>query len=119
MGKALDTAEAEARNIADEWIAQGQHWATIPGASLAMFQVDQQMMGRVAEAFEVKRPPANTFISAYGLAWARCSLDATFGLNAWVLPWVSPDLRAQVLSTTTERFSEATITAMRAKSPLT
>jgi hypothetical protein len=118
MGRALEQAEAEARTIAEEWVAQGAHWASIPGASLAMFQVDQQMMERMAEAFEVSRSPAAPFWAAYGLAWARSSLDATFGFNAWVLPWVSPDIRADVLKRTTERCAEATLTALRAKSPL-
>jgi len=118
MTRTLNQAEAEARRIHEEWVAAGQAWAAIPGASLAMFAVDQQMIDRMAAAFEVQRPPANAFMSAYGLAWARSSLDATFGFNAWVLPWVSRDLRADVLNRTTERFSEATITAMRAKSPL-
>jgi hypothetical protein len=118
MGKALDTAEAEARRIADEWVAQGQHWAAIPGASLAMFQVDQQMIERMAEAFEVAKAPAGPFLSAYSLAWTRCSLDATFCFNAWMLPWVSPDIRADVLTRTTERYAEATLTTMRSRSPL-
>jgi len=118
MGRGLDEAETKAREIADEWVAEGQRWAAIPGASLAMFQVDHQMMERMADAFEVKRAPASPFWHAYGLAWARCSLDATFGLNAWVLPWVSPDLRAEVLKRTTERACESTIANLRSKSPL-
>jgi hypothetical protein len=118
MGKGLDEAETKAREIADEWMTEGQRWAAIPGASLAMFQVDHQMMERMAEAFEVKRAPAAPFWHAYGLAWARCSLDATFGFNAWVMPWVSPDLRAEVLKRTTERACESTIANLRSKSPL-
>ncbi|HEV7691286.1 MAG TPA: hypothetical protein VGO52_10700 [Hyphomonadaceae bacterium] len=122
MGKGLDEAETKAREIADEWMTEGQRWASIPGASLAMFQVDHQMMERMAEAFEVKRPThisfGGPFWHAYGLAWARCSLDATFGFNAWVLPWVSPDLRAEVLKRTTERACESTIAKLRAQSPL-
>lgn len=119
MSKALDEAETKAREIAEEWVAEGQRYAAIPGASLAMFQIDHQMMERMADAFEVQRPPAAPFWHAYGLALARSSLDATFGFNAWVLPWVSPDLRAEVLKRTTERACESTIAALRARSPLT
>jgi hypothetical protein len=118
MSQALDTAEAEARKVHEEWVAQSQRWAAIPGASLAMFAIDQHMIERMAAAFEVKRAPASPYMSACALAWTRSSLDATFGFHAWMLPWASQGLREQVLNRTTERFSEAMITAMRAKSPL-
>jgi hypothetical protein len=118
MTRTLNQAEAEARKIHDEWLRLSETWSAIPGASLAMLAVDQKMIGRMAEAFEVERPPPSATMSAYGMAWTRSALDATFGFNAWVMPWVSRDLRAEVLNRSTERFSEATITALRACSPL-
>lgn len=118
MTRTLNQAEAEARTIHEEWMRLSQTWSAIPGASLAMFAVDQEMIDRMAEAFGVTRLPANSYLSAYTLACTRSGLEATFGASAWMMPWASRDLRAEVLNRTTERFSEATITALRACSPL-
>lgn len=118
MTRTLNQAEAEARKIHDEWLRLSETWSAMPGSSLAMFAVDQKMIDRMAEAFEVKHPPSSAAMSAYGMAWTRSTLDATFGFSAWAMPWASRDLRAEVLNRTNERFSEATITAFRACSPL-
>ncbi len=118
MTRALDEAEATARRAVEDWLAHGKACAAIPGASLQMFAHDQQLLDSIAEAFEVRRAPAAGWWSAYGLAWTRCSLDATFGFNAWVLPWVSPDTRETVIRGANERFAEAAITACRARSSL-
>jgi hypothetical protein len=118
MTRTLNQAEAEARTIHEEWMRHSQTWSAIPGASLAMFAVDQKMIDRMAEAFGVTRLPTNAFASAYTLACTRSGLEATFGASAWMMPWISQDLRAEVLNRTTERFSEATITTLRACSPL-
>jgi hypothetical protein len=116
--RALDEAETIARRAVEDWLAHAKTCAAIPGASLQMFAHDQQLLDAIAEAFEVRRAPASTWWSAYGLAWARGSLDAAFGFNAWVLPWVSPDTREDVICRTNERFAEAAITACRARSAL-
>jgi hypothetical protein len=119
MTKRLDAAEAEARKAVDEWIAAGNACAAYPGASaLQMLDVDQRMFARIAEAYEVETPTVAAFWSAYGLAWARGSLEATFGFSSWMTPWASADVRALMLQRMTERFGEATITAFRARSKL-
>ncbi|HVY87873.1 MAG TPA: hypothetical protein VG942_03345 [Hyphomonadaceae bacterium] len=118
MTRALDQAEAVARRAVDDWLAHGKTCAAVPGASLQMFSHDQHLLDAIADAFEVQRAPASSWWSVYGLAWTRCSLDATFGFNAWVLPWVSPDTRENVIRRTNERFAEAAITACRARSSL-
>ena len=119
MTRALATAEAEARQAVDEWIAAGNTFACYPGAAaVAMFETDQKMLVRVAEAFEVEGAAVSAFWSAYGLAWARCSVDATLSVSAWMMPWASTDLRARMLEGVAQRFGEAAITAFRAKSKL-
>lgn len=119
MTRALDTAEAEARQAVDEWIAAGNACAAYPGASAAgMFEMDQKMLARIAAAYEVETQEIAALWSAWGLAWARSSLDATFGMTTWMMPWASADLRALMLQRMTERFGEAAITAFRARSPL-
>jgi hypothetical protein len=117
--RALARAEAEARQAVDDWIASGQTFACYPGASaLAMLDIDQKMLARLAEAFEVEGSAVSAFWSAYGLACARNSLDCTFSLGAWMMPWASTDIRARMLEEMTLRFGEAAITAFRAKSKL-
>jgi hypothetical protein len=118
MTRALDKAEAEARKVHDEWVAAGKKWAATPGASLAMFEVDQEMTGRIAEAFEVECAPGAAFFTAWNLACARATLDASFGFQSFMMPWLSPDLRELVLNRTTERASEAAITLFRSRSRL-
>jgi hypothetical protein len=117
--KRLDTAEAEARAAVDEWIAAGNACAACPGASaLQMFDIDQRMVARVAEAYDVDAPAVAALWSAYGLAWARTSVDATFGFSSWMMPWASADIRPLMLQRMTERFGEAAITSFRARSKL-
>lgn len=119
MTKRLDTAEAEARRAVDEWIAAGNACAAYPGTSaLAMFEIDQKMFGRIAEAYGVETSAVAAFWSAYGLAWARGSVDATLGFSTWKMPWASADMRALMLQRMTERFGEAAITSFRARSKL-
>ena len=116
---AIAGAEAEARRAVDEWIAAGNACAASPGASaIGMFEIDQKMLGRIAAAYEVETPDVAAWWSACGLAWARGSLDATFGLSTWMMPWASADIRALMLQRMTERFGEAAITAFRARSKL-
>jgi hypothetical protein len=119
MTKRLDAAEAEARKAVDEWIAAGNACAACPGASaVQMFDIDQRMLSRIANAYEVDAPAFASFWSAYGLAWTRGSLDASFGPAFWLMPWASPDVRALLLQRVTERFGEAAVTAFRARSKL-
>lgn len=119
MTRELAQAEAEARQAVDQWIATGQTFACYPGASsIAMFETDQKMVKRVAEAFGVETSDLNAFWSAYGLACARTAVEASFGLNAWMMPWASTDLRTRMLEDVAQRFGEAAITAFRAKSKL-
>jgi len=119
MTRALDTAEAQARKAVDEWIAAGSACSGYPGASaVGMFDVDQKMYARVANAYEVETDEIACFWSACGLAWARNSLDATFGFTTWMTPWASADVRAVMLQRMTERFGEAAITTFRARSKL-
>src|SRR5689334_18963734 len=96
--KRLDTAEAEARLAVDEWIAAGNACAAYPGASaLQMFDIDQRMLSRIADAYQVDAPALAGFWSAYGLACARGSLDASFAVSSWLMPWASLDIRALML----------------------
>lgn len=119
MTRRLDTAEAEARAAVDEWIAAGAASAAYPGVSaVSMFETDRRMFGRVAEAYDVEPSAVATFWSAYGIAWARSSIDAAFGFSAWMMPWASADIRELMLRRMTERFGEAAITACRARSKL-
>lgn len=119
MTKRLDTAEADARKAVDEWIAAGNACAAYPGASaLQMFDIDQRMLARIADAYEIDAPTVAAYWSAYGLACVRGSLDATFGFATWMMPWASVDVRALMLQRMTERFGEAAITAFRARSKL-
>lgn len=119
MTRALEQAEAQARKAVDDWIAAGVAFAASPGVSaIAMFEPDQKLLGRIAEAFEVDPNAASAFWSAYGLALARNSIEATFAFSAWLMPWASTDIRAKMLEGMAERFGEAAITAFRAKSRL-
>lgn len=119
MTRRLDAAEAEARAAVDEWIEAASACASQPGASaITMFDIDQKMFARIAEAYEVDPPAVANFWSAYGLAWARGSVDATLGLSSWMMPWAAADVRELMLKRMTERFGEATITAFRARSRL-
>ena len=119
MTRALAQAEAQARKAVDEWIAAGSAFAAIPGAStIAMFEPDQKLFARIAEAFEVEASAVSAFWSAYGLAVARSSIDTTFAVSAWLMPWASTDIRAKMLEGMAERFGEAAITAFRARSRL-
>lgn len=119
MTRELARAEAEARQAVDQWIAAGQTFACYPGASsIAMFDTDQKMLKRVAEAFEVESSDLNAFWSAYGLACARGAVEASFAMNAWMMPWGSTDIRTRMLDEVAQRFGEAAIIACRAKSRL-
>jgi hypothetical protein len=118
MTRALDHAEAAARKVHEEWIETGKKYAAMPGASFAMFEIDQQMTARIAEAFEVECAPAAAFYTAWTLACTRSALDASFGAHAFLMPWLSPDLRELALNRTTERASEAAITLFRSRSRL-
>lgn len=117
--KRLETAEAQARAAVDEWTKAGNACAAYPGVSaLQMFDIDQRMLARIAEAYEVEASAVAAFWSAYGLACARGSLDMTFGASTWMTPWASADIRALMLQRMTERFGEAAITSFRARSKL-
>ena len=118
MTRALDTAEAQARKVQSEWAEAAKKNAAMPGAAMAMFEVDQKMTGRIAEAFEVECTPTIAFWTAWNLAVTRSSLDATLGCHAFFMPWLSPDLRELALNRTTERASEAAITLFRSRSRL-
>lgn len=119
MTRRLDAAEASARQAVEEWVAAATTCAAQPGLSaLTMFEVDQQMFARVAEAYDVDTPTVAAFWSAYGLAWARGSVDATWGFASWMMPWASADVREIMLKRMTERFGEMAITGFRVRSQL-
>lgn len=119
MTRRLDTAEADARAAVDEWVAAANACAAQPGFSaVTMFDIDQKMFARIADAYEVEQPSVACFWSAYGMAWARGSVDASMGLSSWMLPWAASDVRELMLRRMTERFGEALITAFRARSRL-
>jgi hypothetical protein len=119
VSRALEQAEAQARKAVDDWIAAGHTFACYPGASgIAMFETDQKMLARIAEAFEVEPNAVSAFWSACGLALVRNSIDTTFAFSAWTMPWASTDIRARMLEGAAERFGEAAITAFRARSSL-
>ncbi len=119
MIKRLDAAEAEAREAVDEWIAAGNARPAYPGVSaLQMFEADQKVLARIAEAYEVDTSPVTALWSAWGLAWARTSLDTAFSFSAWMMPWASADVRGLMLQRMSERFGEAAITSLRARSKL-
>jgi hypothetical protein len=120
MTKRLEAAEREARMAVDEWIAAAAACAAQPWASAAtMFDVDQKMLARIAQAYEVAPPQVATTWSACSLAWTRSSIEVALGFTSWMMPWAASDVRALALERVTERFGDATITAFRARSNLT